>query len=81
MSPMMVNWVCPFTSCRALSLTGILEELLIDFRELEGAHSGENMAEVVWGTLTLYGLREKVRINNVDITSYADVHRIFSSSL
>ena len=32
------------------------EELLIDFRELIGEHSGENMAEAVWATLELYGL-------------------------
>ncbi|KAF8487446.1 hypothetical protein DFH94DRAFT_609932, partial [Russula ochroleuca] len=32
------------------------EELLIDFRELVGEHSGENMAEAVWATLELYGL-------------------------
>ncbi len=38
------------------------EELLIDFHELIGKHTGENMAEVVWETLTLYGLCEKVAI-------------------
>ncbi|PBK87636.1 hypothetical protein ARMGADRAFT_876172, partial [Armillaria gallica] len=38
---------------------GKLEELLIDFHELEGTHSRENIAKVVWGTLTLYGLHEK----------------------
>jgi hypothetical protein len=32
------------------------EELLIDFCELVGEHSGENMAEVVWKTLKMYGL-------------------------
>ena len=32
------------------------EELLIDFRELIGEHSGENMAEAIWETLELYGL-------------------------
>ena len=37
------------------------EELLIDFRELVGQHSGENMAEVVWATMELYGLIGKVR--------------------
>ena len=29
----------------------VLEELLIDFCELVGEHSGENMTEVVWETL------------------------------
>ncbi|KAJ6524012.1 hypothetical protein B0H19DRAFT_881884, partial [Mycena capillaripes] len=33
---------------------GKLEELLIDFQELIGEHSGENMAEVVWKTLDDY---------------------------
>ena len=37
-----------------------VEELLIDFRELMGAHSGENMAAVVWSTLELYGIESKV---------------------
>jgi hypothetical protein len=36
------------------------EELLIDFRELIGEHSGENMAEAVWATLELYGLIGRV---------------------
>jgi hypothetical protein len=34
----------------------IIEELLIDFWELIGEHSGENMAEVLWETLKRYGL-------------------------
>jgi hypothetical protein len=37
-----------------------LEELLIDFRELEGEHSGENMAEAVWETLTCFGIENQV---------------------
>jgi hypothetical protein len=36
------------------------EELLIDFRELIGEHSGENMAAVVWSTLELYDIQDKV---------------------
>lgn len=36
------------------------EELLIDFRELIGEHSGDNMAEAVWQTLELYGLFGRV---------------------
>jgi len=39
-----------------------VEELLIDFRELMGAHSGENMAAVVWSTLELYGIENRVRL-------------------
>ena len=34
----------------------ISEELLIDFWELSGEHSGENMAEAVWETLKQYDL-------------------------
>lgn len=36
------------------------EEILIDFRELVGEHSGENMAEAVWQTLETYGLLGQV---------------------
>jgi hypothetical protein len=38
----------------------LIEELLIDFQEVIGEHSGENMAEVVWDTLTLYEIPHKV---------------------
>ena len=38
----------------------IPEELLIDFRELIGEHSGENMAAALWETLTQYGLIGRV---------------------
>jgi hypothetical protein len=40
----------------------VLEELLIDFRELLREHSGENMAEAVWETLAMYGIEGKVVI-------------------
>ena len=44
------------------SLTNnFLEEVLIDFRELIGPHSGENMANIIWSTLELYGIQNKVR--------------------
>lgn len=33
------------------------EELLIDFCELIGSHSGENLAAAIWETLELYGLQ------------------------
>lgn len=46
-------------------LFGLPEELLIDFRELVGEHSGENMAEEVWSTLETYGLDD----GRVHITS------------
>ena len=38
-----------------------IEELLIDFRELIGEHSGENLAEAVYDTLQLYDIKDKVR--------------------
>lgn len=36
------------------------EELLIDFCELVGQHSGENMAAAVWSTLETYNIQNKV---------------------
>lgn len=36
------------------------EELLIDFRELIGEHSGENMAHAVYETIKKYNLQGKV---------------------
>ncbi|KAL4258188.1 Zinc finger BED domain-containing [Pleurotus pulmonarius] len=39
---------------------GQLQELLIGFQEINGEHSGENLAEVVWETLVKFGLTEKV---------------------
>jgi hypothetical protein len=41
------------------------EELLIDFRELIGQHSGENMAKAVWATMELYGLIGKVNLGSL----------------
>ena len=38
----------------------LTEELLIDFCELIGTHSGINMAEAVWLTMVLYGLEGQV---------------------
>jgi len=40
-----------------------LNYFLLIFRveELMGAHSGENMAAVVWLTLELYGIENRVR--------------------
>lgn len=39
----------------------LLEEVLIGFEELIGEHSGENMADVVWRTMEVYGLQGRVR--------------------
>ena len=38
----------------------LTEELLINFCELIGEHSGENMAEAVWVMMELYALIRKV---------------------
>jgi hypothetical protein len=43
-------------------LINLTEECLIDFRELLGAHSGENMADAVWETVEKFGLCGRVRI-------------------
>lgn len=42
------------------------EELLIDFQELIGVHSGENMATAVWTTLETYNIQDKVCNINYD---------------
>ncbi|KAH8103159.1 hypothetical protein DFH11DRAFT_1503401, partial [Phellopilus nigrolimitatus] len=39
-----------------------LEEILIDFSEIIGPHSGENMADSVWKTIETLGLKDKVRL-------------------
>ena len=41
----------------------LAEELLIDFHELIGEHSGENMMEAVWQTMELYGLIGRVHVS------------------
>ena len=43
----------------------MLEELFIDFQELIGQHSGENMAAIVWSTLETYDIQHKVCLNNI----------------
>ncbi|KAG9226778.1 hypothetical protein CCMSSC00406_0009676 [Pleurotus cornucopiae] len=39
---------------------GCLDELLIDFTELIGEHTGANMADAVWSTMKRYGLIGRV---------------------
>jgi hypothetical protein len=46
----------------AQSMIPLIDELLIDFRKLSGEHSGENMAQAVWGTLTQYNLVGRVSL-------------------
>jgi hypothetical protein len=40
----------------------ILEETLLDLKEIPGEHSGENLANAIWETLKLYGLCDKVEL-------------------
>lgn len=51
---------------------GQLEELLIDFRELHGEHSGENIAEAVWETLVTYGIEGRILAFMLDNASNND---------
>jgi len=37
------------------------QEVLLDFTELNGAHTGANMAQNIFDTLTEFELRDKVR--------------------
>ncbi|KAF8798661.1 hypothetical protein BYT27DRAFT_7122774 [Phlegmacium glaucopus] len=49
------------------------EELLIDFRELIGQHSGENMAAAVWSTLETYNIQSKIIAMMMDNASNNDM--------
>ena len=40
----------------------VTEEVLIDFREIIGEHSSENLAHAIWETLELYGLKGRVSV-------------------
>lgn len=69
------KFICPLF-CLILILTPT-EELLIDFKELLGTHSGENMAEAVWDTLTTYGIKDQVSVYFALTPLLSDCH-IFS---
>lgn len=60
-----MNYVAVLSLRLTTPFSGSLEELLIDFHELVGPHSGENMADIVWSTLELYRIQ-----NKVDFTSF-----------
>jgi hypothetical protein len=49
------------------------EELLIDFRELIGEHSGENLAHAVDETEEMYGLKGRVSGTSFVLETIADV--------
>lgn len=59
------DWKLGKFSFRSYMLTLIFllftEELLIDFREMIGEHSGANMAHAVFETMETYGLVGRVR--------------------
>lgn len=58
----------------------LIEELLIDFCELIGTHSGANMAEAVWSTIVLYGLEGWVgdpQNRSSLCTEYFSLHRFW----
>lgn len=39
--------------------------MLLDFRELTGEHSGDNLCSIVWDTLETYGIEDRVHINSI----------------
>jgi hypothetical protein len=43
-----------------------LEELLVDFWELEGKHSGANMAEAMWEMLTCFKIENWVHHDQLE---------------
>ena len=51
-----------FLDSNPLNKLSISEEALIDFQELIGEHSGENMAEAVWRTLKMYSIESQVSL-------------------
>jgi len=57
-----------------MSLIGLhfAEELLIDFHELIGEHSGENLAHAVYKTLETYGLKGWASIFSLIFRALAD---------
>lgn len=52
------SFVCIWVAL--LRYARLTEELLIDFRELEGEHSGANLAAATWDTLTSLGIEDRV---------------------
>jgi hypothetical protein len=45
----------------------VAEECLIDFRELIGQYSGENMAAAVWDTVQSFGITGRVNLILFDL--------------
>ncbi len=52
---------------------GVLRNLTIGLREMEGAHSGENMAKVLWDVLSEYQILTKLGYFTMDNASNNDV--------
>jgi hypothetical protein len=55
-----------FSSSLNLNFNSV-EEMLLDFQEIVGEHSSENMASIVWDTLKMYEIEDKVS----EITHFA----------
>lgn len=55
-----------------LTLAITTEESLIDFRELIGQHSGENMAAAIWETVEMSGLLGRVSLLHVLIKIFVE---------
>jgi hypothetical protein len=54
----------------------VIEELLIDFKEIIGEHNGENLADVVWTTLELYKITNKVSSDHQRIKSFRMLNQL-----
>lgn len=59
----------------------LAEELLIDFRELIGEHSGENLAHAVYETQEAYGLKGRASIFSLIFRALADEFRRLLQSI
>ena len=59
--------MCSESSTNALHT--FIEELLIDFHELEGEHLGANLAEATWDTLKRFGIESWVSQIPCDVHS------------
>jgi hypothetical protein len=53
-----------------MMLLAKFDEVLIEFQELIGEHSGEHLADVVYDTLERYSLRDKVWSSFSYLSSY-----------
>jgi len=64
--------VCNSLSSLASVTNTFTEEMLIDFGELEGAHTGSNLADAVWETLKRYKIEDWIMAFMADNASNND---------